>query len=272
MGDTLTGLGISEQDLYAFVDWYDGDNSEPSTEEEELDAQFNHFWTAGLECSSTQQPLQLPMHRTIAVDISELQQIMLTKKVQSGHLDVVELCGGRCLTSYLCQRLRLSSGHNFDILTGFNLNLQEHQQQLWRYLETTKPTVVVMAPVCTPFAAWSHLNRQRAPAAWKESYDQAYPHARLCGRVAQHQLDQGLYFVCEQPAVSSLWQEPPWPTVCMRDEIVAVRFPQCALGQHVNQVPSLKMTVFVTNVPEVIKEFSQVKCPGCPQHADLAGG
>eukprot|EP00971_Amphidinium_carterae_P275590 5468461-Amphidinium_carterae.1 len=67
MGDTLTGLGISEQDLHAFVDWHDEDNSESSTEdEEEHDAQFNHFWTAGLECSSTQQPLQLPAHRTIA--------------------------------------------------------------------------------------------------------------------------------------------------------------------------------------------------------------
>eukprot|EP00971_Amphidinium_carterae_P107940 2136923-Amphidinium_carterae.1 len=59
------------------------------------------------------------------------------------------------------------------------------------YIKVTQPTAIIMAPVCTPFSAWSHLNRHRAEEAWRDSYSRAAPHGRFCAKVALHQLDSG---------------------------------------------------------------------------------
>ena len=73
-----------------------------------------------------------------------------------------------------------------------------------------------------------HLN----PGTWKRNYDNIdAPLARFAGQVAHEQLLDGLDFVNEQPTGSSMYKEPPWPTVLKHPRVSSVRFDQCQLGQ-----------------------------------------
>ena len=59
----------------------------------------------------------LPAFCFIAADANEMMT-MLSGTPQHWGVDIVEVCGGAARTTYLCVRRQLTSGHNFELLTG----------------------------------------------------------------------------------------------------------------------------------------------------------
>jgi hypothetical protein len=141
-------------------------------------------------------------------------------------LDCCELCGGAGRTTRLAIRRRLSTGENFDLQTGVNLDSPDEQNWVLKYLETQRVLVVVMSPSCRSTGPPSRLNRAINYDTWEAHYHEDRPHIAFCGKVALFQLDHGRHFFCEQPHPSYIWNVRPWNEVQKRPELLTIRIDQ----------------------------------------------
>ena len=89
--------------------------------------------------------------------------------------DIVEICGGEGRVSTLAIRRHLETGANFDLITGWNLNDENQQNLVMRYLDNCQPLVVVMGPTCKPFGTLPNYNYWYNHPAWLRSYEDAAP-------------------------------------------------------------------------------------------------
>lgn len=105
----------------------------------------------------------------VATNMQEFAHVLLNTRMTDRD-DICELCGGAARVSVICTRRQLLSGGNFDLITGFDLNKPEDQHWAWRYLESRRPVCVIMAPTCTPFGPWAHINYWNAHDSWLRSY------------------------------------------------------------------------------------------------------
>ena len=188
-------------------------------------------------------------------------------------IDVVELCGGAARTSAIAVRRRLAVGGNFDLVTQCDLNHPTQQIQVEHYIITSKPLVIIMAPMCRAFGPMSHLNKRIHAQSWKASYDECAPHGQFCGRMALLQLQHGRHFLREHPHPTSLNEEEPWPEVLGSPGVVRLVFDQCMVDQRASCGRlAKKATELVASSPLLVKPFEGLKCNGRHVHADLTGG
>ena len=174
-----------------------------------LAAQMNAFtlWSfAGSECPEAPE---LHPRSMIAVDLQEMFAILESEAYASWGVEIVEICGGIGLTSHLCVKRRLQSGHNFELITGTDLTVPDVQQKVMDYIDLAKPLVVVMAPVCGPFGLLGSRNQVLHDEAWLASMQVAVPLAKFCGRVALKQMRDARHLLVEQPHPSKLYEVPP---------------------------------------------------------------
>ena len=177
------------------------------------------------------------------------------------------------MTSYICMRRWLTTGHNFELLTGCDLNDGYHQQCVWHYMDVARPLVAVMAPTCAPFGPLGHRNRVTHPEAWARSYDWAAPHGRFAGHVALRQCVNNRFYFMEQPIGSTLYQEDPWPRVIFRDDALECVMDQCMVGQRNTHGELVrKRTALRANTEYLMKPFRNLQCSGDHHHGSLLGG
>ena len=165
-----------------------------------------------------------------AVDLDEMLSLLSEESHVSWGPEIVELCGGLAGSSKACVRRRLRAGNNFDIVCGVDLLHQPSQEKVIQYLSEAKPLVVVMAPVCLPYGPLGTQNRTMYPEAWQRANARFAPLAQFCGQVAELQMQQQRYFLCEQPFPSTLYEIAPWPSVRASPECCRVVLHQCQLG------------------------------------------
>ena len=186
--------------------------------------------------------------------------------------DIVEFCGGESRVSTICIRRWLKSGGNFDIVTQCDLNDPAVQKRAMDYLDKFKPLVAVMAPTCRPFGPRAHMNRVINHDGWRRSYEDAAPHGRFCGRVADKQMNEGRFFINEQPHPSSLYEEDDWKRVVKRPEIVTAVIHQCMTGQRGPTGKLLKKpTGFVANHPILLWYLLCFVCDHSHEHEPMIG-
>jgi len=152
--------------------------------------------------------------------VSSLEEMFTMLGTVAGGLDLVEICGGEGRTSILAVRRQLTVGEHFDLVTNWDLNSTQDQEQVLRYLHKYRPLVIVMGPMCKPFGKLANYNYWHNHDAWLRSYHEAAPHGRFCGKLAAIQDDNHRYFICEQPKDSRLFDELPWPSALHRPTIV----------------------------------------------------
>ena len=217
-------------------------------------------------------------------DMSTLQSVYLTSmtdfenvyKTQNKTLiKIAEVCGGEARTSRLATRHHLSIGPNFDIIVGVDLTTRENQHRVLKYFHEEDVLVAVMAPVCTPYGPMSHLNWAINPAAMEEQLRTARPIARLCGHIATCQLQKGRRFIQEQPHPSSLYQEPPWPSVLKDDRVVQMVYDRCMCGLREtgrsNGFAIKKPSSMTASCLELVWPFRNCRCNGRHTHAKMDG-
>ena len=214
----------------------------------------------------------LHKNSTLAVDIEEMFTILSDPGHKSYGVEIVEVCGGNALTSYLCVRRKLHSGHCFELITGTDLTDPKVQAQVLSYLDLARPMVIVMSPICTPFGPLGHRNYILHRDAWCESFATAGPLANFCGKLALRQSQLGLFYVNEQPFPSSMYEIAPWPQVRARDDCHRVVFHQCKLGLQVNGLPCKKPTELTSNSTVILRQFAGLRCDSSHTHAILLGG
>eukprot|EP00969_Alexandrium_andersonii_P012785 557398-Alexandrium_andersonii.AAC.1 len=71
----------------------------------------------------------------------------------------------------------------------------------------------------------------------QEQLRTAGPIARLCGQVAELQLQQGRHFIQEQPHPSSLYEVTPWPSVLHDECVMSIVYDRCMRGLRATSGP-----------------------------------
>ena len=199
--------------------------------------------------------------------------IVLDQMPPSGtHADIVELCGGEGLTTFMCHKRHLRTGANFELVTGVDLTDPQAQRMVRQYLNMTKPRVVVMGPICGPFGPLGNRNRVLHHEAWLEACKIAVPLAQFCGEVAMCQLEAGRHFIAEQPFPSNLYLIEPWPAIRRHPKCLRVVFDQCQVGQSVEGMPVKKPTELVATDETLLRRFCGKICRNEHQHIQLLGG
>ena len=93
----------------------------------------------------------------------------LSRPAVAGYLDLCEIYDGEGGVRNISIRRRLKTREKFDLRTGFDLAKSADQRLVIKYLNDHKPFVVILAPLCTSFGFWSHLNRVLHPATWSDT-------------------------------------------------------------------------------------------------------
>lgn len=205
-GTSLAGLGDPELSL--FEEPVDRELSEPAIN---LQKMLTH---STFEGGFGSHFFGIPDVSTKRIRVEGIEQAMLVaNQLQSAEpcVDIMELCGGEGLTTYLCHKKRLRPGANFDIITGVDLTQEKSQKLVREYVRQTRPKVAVVAPICGPFGPLRGRNRVLHHESWLKSCDIAVPLAMFCGVIADEQLSSGRHFLAEQPFPSKLYLVDPWP-------------------------------------------------------------
>ena len=185
------------------------------------------------------------------------------------HIHVCEMFGGEGTTSTLCTRLfGLTSGKNFEIKCGVDLNTPEDERQLFSYLNKFNPDVVVMAPPCKGFGPWVHLNMIINPLAVCQARADGVPLAKLCARVAEHRLSKGKHFILEQPRTSLMFQMKEW--LALEHVLYTANCDQCRFGlRNATGMLLKKPTRFVATDPMLIAHVANRFCHGNHDHGKV---
>ena len=203
------------------------------------------------------------------VHFSEMQTYLNIENRQG--TDVIKICGGEAGVSRLAIRRRLNVGGNLDLVTGVDLTKPERQKELFDVLESSKPLVVVMAPPCTAFGGWSHVQRVRDPKAFAKARAKGEQLADLCAKVAQRQIEAKRHFLIENPRGSEMFSLPSFRKLQQRG-IVTVNFPQCAVGlQSPNGQAIQKFTSLWASSDALVDGFRTLYCDH-KSHWTLEGG
>ena len=246
--------------------------------EDESDVEVPVGLSQSLSCwigngSQTAESPELTGQSYLACDIDEM---LSTLEKHPGTpwpwgVEIVEICGGRGLTSWFVVKRRLRSGHNFDIIAGTDLTNPYTVRKVLEYIKMVRPLVVVMAPVCTPYSPLGRMNQIINQDAWRRSLRIAEPIAKLCGEIALIQLGGSRHYLVEQPTGSTLFKVAPWPTVVRDRRSLSIAFDQCQVGQSAGGYPAKKSTELVASSQELLKPFVGRTCPGIHQHQVLTG-
>ena len=192
---------------------------------------------------------------------------------QEPGLDVCELCGGEGRTTMIAIRSYLGAGKSFDLQTLVDLSETDAQKPVMQYMDDNQVLVVVMSPNCRSVGPPSNLNKHLNPGTWQRRFDEEKPHLKFCCEVAEHQFLRGRSYLLEQPHPSRLFSYFQWPRRMKQGWAKQVVFDQCRVGLHDGHgVPVKKPTVMTSNSFELLRPFSNLRCRGDHQHADMWSG
>ena len=223
--------------------------------------------------SSDDLPPDLTGNSYLACDIDEMLDILEKNPgiAWPWGVEIVEICGGKEIISYLVIKRKLRSGRGFELITGVDLSTTENHRKVCEYVKLEKPLVIVMAPVCTPDSPLARPNRITNQSARQMSFQTGEPIAKLCGQLAQIQLNAHKHFLVEQPLGSTMFETHPWPKVVQDSRSLSIVFDQCQVGQTINGLPARKPTELIASASELLKPFCGKVCDGSHQHIILTG-
>ena len=243
------------------------DSAGSSSEEEALaDAlvqpQLNAFETwSGCGSAGIQPPPNIGPSTVIAVDVDEMLAILASPAFTSHGVELVELFGREGSDAYLCIRRRLQSGHPCELSVRAELGSPATRDKILQYLVQAKPIVVMMAPAVTA-----------QPQPMHHSCSANAPLKSFSGQVAELQLQQGGYFLIEQPFPSSLYCAQPWDSVRQHAACSRVVLHECMLSYHAAPLRVRRPIELVANHGYLLQPFENLQCDGGHAHVQPSRG
>ena len=268
-GESLDGLSIP---MLTLIEPVTTDEEGKTVEQPSLTAVLDNFRNNGGYGSYFAGVPQSCAQHEKTQTLQEAMIVLEQMPPSQTNADIVELCGGEGLTTFMCHKRHLKTGANFELITGVDLTDPQAQRMVKQYIAMAKPRVVVMGPICGPFGPLGNRNRVLHHEAWLRACETAVPLAQFCGEIARCQLEAGRHFLVEQPFPSNLYLIDPWPEIRKHPKCLRVIFDQCQVGQTSEGMPVKKPTELVATDEILLRRFSGKICHNEHQHIQLVGG
>ena len=175
-------------------------------------------------------------------------------------------------------RFHLSPGRAFDLILGDDLLSTNKQNEVWQYVQTTKPGLVCIAPPCKMYTQLQNLSKEkraRLPDLMKRYLKNKAEGDRLLTfaiRLCEFCDDLGIKFIFEHPHAASSWKHRAMERLLARPNVIYTKADQCQYGlQGQSGLPQRKRTGFATN-SEAISQALCKLCPGNHEHEVIIGG
>lgn len=130
----------------------------------------------------------------------------------------------------MAQKLGLSSGGSYDILTGWDLSSEVQRKELRAKLTQMKPRFVMISPPCGPYSQLQGLNKHQDLKQWLKKLQEAKQLMRFGMDIAEDQVKRGDLFGFEHPYGAKSWNDPSVDRVLKLDGVQQVVFDQCMYG------------------------------------------
>eukprot|EP00971_Amphidinium_carterae_P096853 1917235-Amphidinium_carterae.1 len=177
---------------------------------------------------------------------SILRQVQQERTKQWGLL---ELFGGHGTCTSIAVRRNMAAGGNVDILRGIDVGNPRTRYEVAQAVELSQGT---------------------------PQHQRSLQNGILCSRfaadLARIQLEAGRHVVIENPRGSDLFARPEWTALQRQYQLIAVTFPQCALGlQSPSGQPIFKPTTLWSSDERLVQEFRQLQCTCSTSHRTIEG-
>ena len=153
----------------------------------------------------------------------------------------------------------LKVGPPVDLRTGFDILTSDGRRKAWELIERLRPKVIHLAPVCGPWSQLQNINDQDMVRSKRARY---LPMVEFCARVAAFQIQNGGFFIIENPSTSRIWYTRCFQAVLKKHGVTWNTLDMCAYGmRHPNGSYYHKPTSLLHNFPDGILDPVFKKCP-----------
>ena len=204
--------------------------------------------------------------------------------LELGSVDLAEVYSpGRFAEA--ASRHGLRPGFAVDLQTGWNLELQEHVEEMQRLQEEQDPYVVMGSPPCTEFSSLLHISKhKRDPKIVAAKRARGVKHLENSVACYRRQMERGRYFLHEHPKSAESWQEKCVMDLEAEPSVFKITGPMCNWGMMATDRRSdpprtglvRKETTWMTNSP-VLAQLLEGTCSNLRggewhRHVQLIGG
>eukprot|EP00971_Amphidinium_carterae_P349854 6491262-Amphidinium_carterae.1 len=229
-------------------------------------------WTAAEQCLANALNHPHPWSPGDSKEQAVTQSTFWQEARAQGRMVILEICGGHAGVTKLALRRRWPCGQNMDLCTGVDLTNPKQRHQVIQYVRMHQPYVIVAAPPCTAFGAWSRFNSVMHPHSHRLALLNGSACSRVCAEVSLLQLQGGRHFLVENPQASQLWQRQEWQQLTMQHALFHVTIDQCAAGLvSPTMQPMRKRTTFLSSSPLILSGLKHFQCHCRQPHQQIAG-
>ena len=107
---------------------------------------------------------------------------------------------------------------------------RDEEEALYRYAQTVKPFVLVMAPQCTGMAGWRRCSAKVNPGAHNQPVEASLTLGYVCAVCAILQMEGGRHLFLEQPRGSDLLQTEPYQYLARMPGVIWCYMHMCMVG------------------------------------------
>ena len=198
----------------------------------------------------------------------------IVNSLMRASVDIAEMYSPPRVTKEAA-KFGLKVGEAMDLTTGWDFSKSEHRSMAMKYIDETRPKLIIGSPMCTMFSPlqrmteWT-LEKQRR---WKEDRR----HLQFVAQVYRAQAVQGRWFLHEHPATASSWSLKEITDVLDLKDVEVAQGDQCMYGLKTwgksgrDVKAARKSTKFMSNSAEIRRELSK-RCDGSHSHQSLTGG
>ena len=172
----------------------------------------------------------------------------------------------------LAEKVGLSCGGSFDILSGWDLSSSEKRAQLREKLSVMKPRLLLLSPPCETVASLQGLKKHVDMKRWLERVKEGKIFLRFSMQLALDQIARGDLFVLEQPHSAKSWNDPAVKGVETQTNVRQIIVDQCMFGltDRENGRPHRKRTRLMVNSEHIAQRMA-VLCDNTHVHQHILG-
>jgi hypothetical protein len=242
-GDDISGLGA---DVFLLGFDYMEEDIDSSDDDEQL------FITIYRDEGTVTQPIPHSINDHTTNVYSAVASLCYGT---NGYVDLIELCGGpEGRISQVAFNRGLTSGGNLDIVTGCDLGDPNVQKALFHYLDKCYVLVTVLQPNCRSTGKLSNFNAIHYHDTWDAHHKEDLPHIKLCGAVAEKQMELNRYWLREQPTGTWIDEIEPWSRVAKHKDVIHVLHDQCMTGLVDDMLCPVQKTTEWSSNTEILLE------------------
>jgi hypothetical protein len=168
----------------------------------------------------------------------------------------------------------LRGQRSMDKMNGWDLCIKATVQAAFEELHNRKPYVIMLSPPCTAYSVMMNVNWPKmAQEVAKAKAAEAIWMLDVAAWFMEEQISAGRKFIFEHPAGAKSWGRPNIKAIAKHPTVFQRTFDQCMYGMvsKVTKTPMQKKTMFMSNMPTVMQEFSGQSCSGNHAHIQIQG-